>query len=79
VFKSKLSLQLKVDMTNFAASTLPSSNSPQSPKWTVAIADATGLIGREILQGLLNDDSVAAIHALHRRPVSVQHPNLTGR
>ncbi len=44
---------------------------------TVAIAGATGLVGREILRGLLNDDSVAAIHALGRRPMSMQHPKLT--
>jgi uncharacterized protein YbjT (DUF2867 family) len=79
VFKSKLSLQLKADMIDRSASASPSSNSPQSPKRTVAIAGATGLVGREILQGLLNDDSVAAIHALGRRPVSVQHPKLTSQ
>ena len=41
------------------------------------IAGATGLVGREILQGLLNDESIAAIHVLGRRPLSVQHPKLT--
>lgn len=43
---------------------------------TVAIAGATGLVGREILQGLLADDTVAAVHALGRRSLSVQHPKL---
>jgi uncharacterized protein YbjT (DUF2867 family) len=79
VFKSELSLPLKVDMMNSPASASPSSNSPQSPKRTVAIAGATGLVGREMLQGLLNDDSVTAIHALGRRPVGVRHPKLTSQ
>lgn len=77
VFKSKLRLPLKVDMNNSPASASPSSNSSQSSKRTVAIAGATGLVGRAILQGLLNDNSVAAIHALGRRRVSMQHPKLT--
>lgn len=34
---------------------------------TVALAGATGLVGREILQGLVADPSVAAIHVLVRR------------
>lgn len=51
-------------------------NSPQSGKRIVAIAGATGLVGREILQGLLADESVSAIHALGRRALSVQHPKL---
>ena len=33
----------------------------------VALAGATGLVGREILQGLLADTSVSAIHVLGRR------------
>ena len=41
------------------------------------MAGATGLVGREILQGLLADDSVAAVHALGRRPVPTTHPKLT--
>ena len=34
---------------------------------TVALAGATGLVGREILKGLVADPSVAAIHVLARR------------
>jgi uncharacterized protein YbjT (DUF2867 family) len=41
------------------------------------VAGASGLVGRQILQGLLDDESVAAVHALVRRPLGVQHPRLT--
>jgi uncharacterized protein YbjT (DUF2867 family) len=34
-------------------------------------------VGRAILQGLLADESVAAVHALARRPLGVSHPKLT--
>jgi uncharacterized protein YbjT (DUF2867 family) len=34
-------------------------------------------VGREILQGLLADDSVVAVHSLGRREVSLTHPKLT--
>lgn len=44
---------------------------------TVVLAGATGLVGREILQGLLADDAVAAVHALGRRALDRQHPKLT--
>lgn len=44
---------------------------------TALVAGATGLVGREILQGLLADDTVAAVHALARRPLEVLHPKLT--
>lgn len=43
----------------------------------VALAGATGLVGRAILEGLLADDSVAAVHALGRREPPVAHPKLT--
>jgi len=43
---------------------------------SVLLAGATGLVGRELLRGLLADDSVAAVHALARRPLAVQHPRL---
>jgi uncharacterized protein YbjT (DUF2867 family) len=46
------------------------------PLRTALVAGATGLVGREILQGLLADDSVAAVHALVRRPFGLQHPKL---
>jgi uncharacterized protein YbjT (DUF2867 family) len=47
------------------------------PLRTALVAGATGLVGREILRGLLADDSVAAVHALARRPFDVQHAKLT--
>jgi uncharacterized protein YbjT (DUF2867 family) len=43
----------------------------------VVLAGATGLVGRELLQGLLADETVAAVHALGRRPLNLQHPRLT--
>ena len=43
---------------------------------TVALAGATGLVGRAILEGLLADASVAAVHALGRREPDVAHPKL---
>lgn len=44
---------------------------------TVIIAGATGLVGREILDGLLADPTVAAVHSLGRRPPAVRHAKLT--
>ena len=44
---------------------------------TVLVAGASGLVGREILQGLLADDSVAAVHSVGRRELPLQHPKLT--
>jgi uncharacterized protein YbjT (DUF2867 family) len=43
----------------------------------VALAGATGLVGRAILDGLLADESVKAVHALGRREVGITHPKLT--
>jgi uncharacterized protein YbjT (DUF2867 family) len=43
----------------------------------VVVAGATGLVGREILRGLLADETVAAVHSLGRRPTGLQHPRLT--
>ena len=43
----------------------------------VLIAGATGRVGREILQGLLTDRTVAAVHSLGRRKLAAQHPKLT--
>jgi len=42
----------------------------------VALAGATGLVGRAILEGLLADASVAAVHALGRREPGLSHPKL---
>ena len=44
---------------------------------TALVAGATGLVGGAILQGLLADEGVAAVHALVRRPLALQHPRLT--
>lgn len=44
---------------------------------TVILAGATGLVGREILQGLLADPGVCTVHTLGRRPPATQHPKLT--
>jgi uncharacterized protein YbjT (DUF2867 family) len=41
------------------------------------IAGATGLVGKEILKGLLADPSVATVHSLGRRMPAIQHPKLT--
>jgi len=45
----------------------------------VIIAGATGLVGREILSGLLADDTVTAVHSLVRRLPAIRHPKLTNR
>lgn len=44
---------------------------------TVAVAGATGLVGRAILEGLLEDPSVAAVHVFGRRGPDLSHPKLT--
>jgi uncharacterized protein YbjT (DUF2867 family) len=44
---------------------------------TVIIAGATGLVGRELLMGLLADESVVAVHSLVRREPAIEHPKLT--
>lgn len=45
----------------------------------VALAGATGLVGREILQGLLADSSVSAIHVLGRRALDAGHSKVTAQ
>ena len=50
----------------------PTRRTPRS----VAIAGATGLVGRCILQGLLDDPAVTRVHALVRRPMAQSHPKL---
>src|SRR5580700_7200506 len=50
----------------------------QPVKRTVALAGATGLIGRSILEGLLADPSVQAVHVLGRRKPRVAHARITG-
>lgn len=44
---------------------------------SVAVAGATGLVGRAILRGLLDDPTVSAVHALGRRGAGLDHPKLT--
>ena len=43
----------------------------------VAVAGATGLVGKAIVEGLLADGRVAAVHTLGRRPSKVRHAKLT--
>ena len=43
----------------------------------VIVAGATGMVGKEILEGLLADQTVAAVHSLGRRAPAIQHPKLT--
>lgn len=43
---------------------------------TVIIAGASGLVGQEVLNGLLSDDSVSTVYGIGRRPVALQHPKL---
>ena len=40
------------------------------------LAGATGVVGREVLQRLLDDPQVGAVLALVRRPLALQHPKL---
>ncbi len=44
---------------------------------TVIIAGATGLVGSDILNRLLSDRTVVAVHSLGRRTPTIQHPKLT--
>ena len=43
---------------------------------TVALAGATGLVGRSILEGLLADPSVRSVHVLARREPGIVHERL---
>ena len=52
---------------------------PERPlKRTVALAGATGLVGRSILEGLLADASVQSVHVLGRRNPRVAQARITG-
>ena len=44
---------------------------------TVILAGATGLVGQEMLKGLLADPTVIAVHSLGRRKPEVRHPKLS--
>jgi uncharacterized protein YbjT (DUF2867 family) len=63
-------------MTGSTYSESASANAPSANKRIVLVAGATGLVGREILLGLLGDESVGAVHALVRRPLKMQHAKL---
>lgn len=63
-------------MTNKTPSAVGGNSSARATR-TVVLAGATGLVGREILKGLLADDSVKAVHAFGRRALDRQHPKLT--
>ncbi len=43
---------------------------------SVMVAGATGLVGQALVQRLCADPSVAAVHALVRRPLDARHPKL---
>ncbi|WP_409273290.1 NAD(P)H-binding protein [Neobacillus sp. SCS-31] len=45
-------------------------------KKSALIAGATGLVGNELLQLLINNQNYEKIYALVRRPLEVKHPNL---
>ena len=49
----------------------------QGVKRTVALAGATGLVGRSILEGLLADPSVRSVHVLARRKPRVADARIT--
>ncbi len=46
-------------------------------KRTVALAGATGLVGRSLLEGLLADTSVQSVHVLGRRKPRAAHARIT--
>jgi len=55
----------------------PTPRSNAATPRTVALAGATGLVGRALLEGLLADGSVIAVHAIGRRKLTQAHPKLT--
>ena len=56
--------------------TMPAQTSPAASARTVLLAGATGLVGREILRGLLADPGVAQVRVLTRRSLADSHPKL---
>ncbi|MCH8621072.1 NAD(P)H-binding protein [Undibacterium sp. TS12] len=46
------------------------------PDRIVILAGATGLVGRQILEGLLADSTVSAIHVLGRKKPAIEHSKL---
>ncbi len=51
-------------------------STPRMAARTALIAGATGLVGRELLAGLLADPGVAQVHSLGRREPPLQHARL---
>lgn len=47
-----------------------------APGRRIALAGATGLVGRELLLLLLEDPTVEVVHAFGRRPPGIDHPKL---
>lgn len=48
---------------------------PDTPR-AVAVAGATGLVGRGLVERLCAEPAVTVVHALARRPLDLQHPKL---
>lgn len=64
--------------TSFQQSSFDLAHVRQPPSHRrVVVAGATGLVGANILQQLLEDPSVAEVHALCRRELAVRSPKLT--
>jgi uncharacterized protein YbjT (DUF2867 family) len=56
---------------------MPATRNPgANPARSVLLAGATGLIGQEILHGLLTDAAVASVQVLARRPLALAHAKL---
>jgi len=49
---------------------------PNSTGRRIALAGATGLVGRELLRLLLEDPTVEVVHAFGRRSPGIEHPKL---
>lgn len=52
-------------------------SSPSMVNRRLLIAGASGLVGSNILQDALNDDSVAEVHVISRRELTISHAKLT--
>lgn len=55
---------------------MTTSTAPAHTPRAVAVAGATGLVGRCLVEQLCAQPSVAVVHALGRRPLDLQHPKL---
>ncbi len=64
-------------MSNSVSNLPPERGAGEPAARTVLLAGASGLVGREILRGLLADASVAHVHCLARRPVVSSDPRVT--